>query len=88
MTLLTLFAPVPPDSNSSSSFPWFGIILLALVVWGGISLGLKGFKDEGIPLAKNTNITGSAAKVIGVICFALGLLAIYFILMMIRGSRM
>lgn len=55
---------------------------------GGISLGIKGFSDQGLPLTKGRNITGSGAKVIGVICFVLGLVGLYFIAMMLRGSFM
>lgn len=38
-----------------------------------IILGGKAFTPKGIPLTRDKNLTGTAAKVIGVICVFLGL---------------
>lgn len=45
-----------------------GIILGAFT----IALGAKAFTPAGLPLSKTKNLTGTTAKVIGVICMLLG----------------
>ena len=47
------------------------IIGIAIGV-GAIALGAKGFSQSGLPLTKEKNITGGAAKAIGVVCFLIG----------------
>ncbi len=37
-----------------------------------ILLGLKAFTPAGLPLTKDKNLTGTSAKVIGVICCLIG----------------
>ena len=49
-----------------------GIILGALT----IGLGAKAFTPAGLPLSKTKNLTGTTAKVVGVICILLGVLFI------------
>lgn len=46
-----------------------GIILGIFV----IILGAKAFTPKGLPLTKEKNLTGTPAKVIGIICILLGL---------------
>lgn len=41
-----------------------------------ILLGAKAFTPAGIPWSKTKNLTGTTAKVIGVVCIALGVLFI------------
>ena len=48
-------------------------IILSLFV---IGLGAKAFTPAGLPLSKTRNLTGTTAKVIGVICILLGILFI------------
>jgi len=48
-------------------------LILGVVV---ILLGVKAFTENGIPLTKEKNLTGTTAKVIGVICILLGILFI------------
>ena len=38
-----------------------------------MGLGVKAFTPAGIPLTQNKNLTGGPAKVLGVLCFVLGL---------------
>ena len=45
-----------------------GIILGVFTVL----LGLKAFTPKGLPLTKTKNLTGTGAKVIGVVCVLLG----------------
>lgn len=59
-----------------------------------IGLGAKAFTKNGLPLTKTKNLTGTTAKVIGVICMILGGLFIVDgifgaakILSLISGSR-
>ena len=85
--MIQLFA-LAPERPTSGSFPWAGLLLFGLLIWGGVSLGIKGFSDEGIPFTKDKQITGPAAKLIGVVCFALGLMGLVWVLLMIRGSLM
>ncbi len=42
-----------------------------------ISLGVKGFSESGLPLSKSKSLTGVHGKVVGTICFVLGIA--YFI---------
>lgn len=37
-----------------------------------IGLGIKGFTAKGLPWSRTKNITGTPAKIIGVICILLG----------------
>ena len=38
-----------------------------------ILLGAKAFTEKGLPLSREKNLTGTTAKVIGVVCILLGL---------------
>ena len=38
-----------------------------------IFLGVKAFTPTGLPLTKRKNLTGTSAKVIGLLCICLGL---------------
>lgn len=38
-----------------------------------IGLGAKAFTPTGLPLSKQKNLTGTTAKVIGVVCILLGI---------------
>jgi len=40
---------------------------------GAILLGLRGFTRDGLPLTRKKRLTGTPAKVIGVICLLVGL---------------
>ncbi len=46
-----------------------GLILGVFV----ILLGAKAFTEKGLPLTKEKNLTGTTAKIIGVVCILLGL---------------
>ena len=46
-----------------------GVILGPVVIF----LGAKAFSEKGIPLTRQKNLTGTSAKVIGIICIFLGL---------------
>ena len=45
-------------------------LILGVVI---ILLGAKAFSAAGIPLTREKNLTGTTAKVIGVVCILLGL---------------
>lgn len=51
-----------------------GWIIGFVIAIGAVSLGLKGFKPEGLPLSRTKNLTGRPARVVGVACIAFGLL--------------
>ena len=44
-------------------------LILAFIA---ISLGLKGFSENGLPLTKKKNLTGKTAKIIGTVCIIIG----------------
>ena len=59
-----------------------------------ILLGAKAFTPKGLPLSSTRNLTGTTAKVIGVVCILLGVLFIVdgvfgtaHILAMLSGSH-
>jgi hypothetical protein len=51
----------------------FGGILGVAIGIGAILLGIKGFTRDGLPFTKSKRITGTSAKVVGVICILVGL---------------
>jgi hypothetical protein len=63
-----------------------GLILLIALAIGCFSLAAKGFSDEGVPLSSSTNIKGTPAKVIGVICGVLGLAVLGVVGFVVLGS--
>jgi hypothetical protein len=52
-----------------------GLVLLAVGV-GAIGLGIKGFTKDGLPLSPTTNICGLAGRLLGMLCFLIGLAAL------------
>jgi hypothetical protein len=52
--------------------------LLLLLCLGGlfVAVGMRGFSATGLPLTRNRNITGAAARVIGGICVIVGIIFI------------
>jgi hypothetical protein len=67
-----------------------GLILGVFV----ILLGAKAFTEKGIPLTKEKNLTGTTAKIIGVVCILLGIafiadgvLASFSIIKLLGGGR-
>ena len=70
----------------SHDLPWIGMFIMGLIIYGGVALGLKGFRDQSIPFTKNSNITGTSAQIVGVLCFAIGLGGLLGLAMMILGS--
>ena len=49
--------------------------MLGLIVGApAIGLGVKAFTPGGLPLSRKKNLTGTGAKVTGVICILVGLL--------------
>lgn len=65
-----------------------GIILLPFLILGCFALMKKGFSDAGIPLTSSQNLTGTVAKVLGIVCGLLGLVFLAMWLMMVMGSLM
>lgn len=45
-----------------------GAIIGIAIGIGAIILGAKGFKPEGLPFTNSKRITGTPAKIVGVIC--------------------
>ena len=50
-----------------------GNVVGFLIGLAALVLGGKGFSETGLPLTGKKNITGTPAKVIGVICVVIGL---------------
>ncbi len=50
-----------------------GLIIGIAIGISAILLGMKGFMAEGIPFTNSKRITGTSARVIGVICILIGL---------------
>ncbi len=53
-----------------------GAIIGIAIGIGAIVLGAKGFKREGLPFTSTKRITGTPAKIVGVICILIGLVFI------------
>ena len=49
-----------------------GILAIAIGL-GAISLGAKGFGRQGLPFTSNKRLTGTGAKIAGVVCILIGL---------------
>lgn len=48
------------------------------VAIGAFSLGFKSFTSEGLPLSNQISLQGPLAKLLGVICIAVGLATLAF----------
>ena len=57
-----------PELRNTNGESMLGLILGVFV----ILLGAKAFTPAGIPLTKEKNLTGTTAKIIGVVCILLG----------------
>lgn len=53
-----------------------GAIIGIAIGIGAIILGAKGFKPEGLPFTNSKRITGTPARIVGVICILIGLVFI------------
>jgi hypothetical protein len=53
-----------------------GAIIGIAIGVGAIILGARGFMPEGLPFTNSKRITGTAAKIVGVICILIGLVFI------------
>jgi len=60
----------------SSSDMRLGALIGIGIGVGSVLLGLKGFSPEGLPFTEEKRIKGNPAKIIGAICFVLGILFI------------
>jgi len=60
------------------------ILLLWLGAVGGVTLGLKSFSRGGLPLLGNVYITGIPSKVIGIVCFIVGVASMLVFIFMFR----
>ena len=50
------------------------VVIFALLALGCFWIGALGFTSRGLPLSKNKTLTGTSAKVVGMLCFVLGAL--------------
>ena len=53
-----------------------GNIIGIVIGIAAILLGMKGFKAEGLPFTSTKRITGTSARIVGVICILIGLVFI------------
>jgi hypothetical protein len=51
-----------------------GLLLIAIGV-GALGIGIKGFTAEGLPVGHATSLRGLPGKLVGVLCFLIGLAA-------------
>jgi len=55
-----------------------GSLLLIVIGVAAAGLGLKGFSKEGIPFGYNTQVAGFWGKLLGLFCWAVSAIFLYF----------
>jgi hypothetical protein len=53
-----------------------GAIIGIAIGIGALILGAKGFSKDGLPFTSNKRLTGTGARIVGVICILIGLVFI------------